>query len=442
MSATWTPDGASVLTGGVDQRVRSWSGSSGSPGPAVLKMLGAVTSLGLTRDGSRILVGTDGGGVHLADMAENSQPLSVMSHRGFVYQTLFSFDGALALTAAGDRTARVWDGRTGEPLTPGLAAGSISRGAAFLDGGRSWAWTGSGVFVDELTVDERPAAELRLLAEGLAARALSASGGEIALSAEEVDARLAKVLTPALGPATPAPPDYHRAQARDAWRRLLFADVVDSLEPLRTGEVLQWPDRMRMVGAFAVLNRWHDALAELRTHRGRWSAAPELIYMEAVALDGLGDQPGLAQICRAALEITRGTRHPERAYWVARACLLQRAVAESERAKIQTLTGIAYERFSSNLARSELQAAWLLRVDRPGEALVELQRAVPAASTLRPAVLLAALAAVRAGRPASARKWLAHADSLPKPAAYTMMRPWLEAEGDSLRREVAQSLRR
>jgi hypothetical protein len=307
-----------------------------------------------------------------------------------------------------------------------------------VDQGRSWAWTGGGVFVDELTVDARAPRELRILAESASARALSAAGSEVPLSADEVESRFAQ----SNGSADrAAPADYYRAQSRNQWRRLLFREVVDSTQPLRIRNVMQWPDRMRLVGAYAVLNQWQDALAELRTHHARWPAAPELIYMEAVALGRLGDHAASAQHCRAALDATRGTAHPERAYWAARACLLQPAVTEPDRASIEALIGIAYERFSSNLARPELKGAMLLRSGRPQEALRLLQSAVPPASAIRPAVLLVAAAAASSGRRADALKWLTAADLLPKPPAYSMMRPWLEAEADGLREEVLRTLR-
>ena len=44
-------------------------------------MMGTVTSLGLTHDGARIVAGTYGGSVQLAESAPAAQPLSVMSHR-------------------------------------------------------------------------------------------------------------------------------------------------------------------------------------------------------------------------------------------------------------------------------------------------------------------------------------------------------------------------
>jgi WD40 repeat protein/serine/threonine protein kinase len=440
-ASTWSADGKTVLTGGLDQRVRSWVSASGAPAGEILKTLGTVTSIGVTRDGARVLAGADGGNVHLADLRRTASPWSLPPHRGFVYQTEFSSDGTLALTSAGDLTARVWDGRTGEPLTPRLAAGAISRGGSFLLGGQAWGWTGAGVFVDTLTIDERSPEELRELAETVAARALSPSGNEIALSAADVEDRFNRRPTPRYGPAPPAPDDFYRARALDAWRRLKFDETRANLLELKQRNALRWPDWMRLLGAGALTSRWEDVLAELRAHHDRWAAAPELLYIEAVALNRSGDSAGSVRHCRASLNATRGTRHPERAYWAARACLLAPEVADADRAEIGALIDLAYEEFASNLAQPALKGLMLLRTGRPQEAFDLLQSSIAPTSTVRPALLLVAVAAARSGRPADARAWLAHADRRPRPLGYPQLLPWLEAEAEGLREEVLRTLR-
>ena len=60
-----------------------------------MRTLGTVTALGVTRDGARILAGADGGSVQLADLSHGGAPLSMTSHKGLVYQAVFSPDGTL-----------------------------------------------------------------------------------------------------------------------------------------------------------------------------------------------------------------------------------------------------------------------------------------------------------------------------------------------------------
>ena len=228
--AKWNPDGSTVITGGADHWLRSWHSSSGAPASLAVSMLGVVSALDLTGDGQRLIAGTVGGDLRLADVP-NGRLLSVMSHRGFVYQSRFSGDGSLAITSTGDRTARLWDGLTGEPLSPALPAGDISRGATFV-GSDAWAWTGVGLQVDTLSIDNRPASRLRALAEGTAGRALTDAGTEVVLPAGEIEARLSRRTGSSPDPPPPSADGYHRAQALAALRRGRLPDAVRHFERL------------------------------------------------------------------------------------------------------------------------------------------------------------------------------------------------------------------
>jgi WD40 repeat protein len=52
--------------------------------------------------------------------ATKNEPIAALRHRGAVTAASFSRDGARIATASRDRTARVWDARSGAPLTPPL----------------------------------------------------------------------------------------------------------------------------------------------------------------------------------------------------------------------------------------------------------------------------------------------------------------------------------
>jgi serine/threonine protein kinase/WD40 repeat protein len=438
--ARWTATGAGILTGGFDQRVRFWNAYSGEVVQPALTMFGALSSLGLSPDGGRLVAGTAGGDARLVRMAPVVDPVSVLPHKGFIYKGLFSSDGALVLTASGDRTARLWDGFSGEALTPRLRAGEISRGAAFFNQGRSWAWTGTGVFVDDLTIDDRPVAELRDLAEILANRRLSETGAEIVMTGEDVEARYLKMRQIRSG-LPDAPADYLRARAHAAWRRNQFHAVATILKPLQAQNDLTGADLMRLLGAFAASNLWRDALDELARQRSRWHQEPELYYMEAVALARLGETGALARHCRAALDATRSTRHPENAYWATRACLVQTSLLESDRADVAARRELAYSQMFGTLGGTQMEGAMLLRTGRFSEAFDRLAAAEPSQSPLRLPALLTAAAAARAGLRADARQWLSRAEAIPKPVGYRFMTAWTEAEGEGVREEVLRLIR-
>ena len=53
--------------------------------------------------------------------ARSGQPLTEpLQHEGSVHSASFSPDGTRVVTASSDNTARVWDARSGQPLTEPL----------------------------------------------------------------------------------------------------------------------------------------------------------------------------------------------------------------------------------------------------------------------------------------------------------------------------------
>ena len=203
----------------------------------------------------------------------------------------------------------------------------------------------------------------------------------------------------------------------------------------------KWLDRMRLLGAYAATGRWHDALSELRTHQPRRQAAPELLYFESVARTRRGAGPDAAAHCRLALDSTRGTQHPERAYWAARACLVPPTLAAADAAEVRDRIRLAYETVPGNLGRTELAAALLLRTGGAQAALDMLRPGISAPAAGRLSVLLAALAAVRAGRMEDAREWLKRADAIPT-VTINHMHSWFGAEADALQHELVTLLAR
>jgi WD40 repeat protein len=106
--------------------------AAASGGPPTLKLQAdaPVNAAEFSPDGRCIVTGSDRG-ARVWD-ARTGKPLTPpMAHRGRVKTSVFSPDGQRIVTASEDHTARVWDAKTGEALTPPLAHKDTVNMAAF-----------------------------------------------------------------------------------------------------------------------------------------------------------------------------------------------------------------------------------------------------------------------------------------------------------------------
>jgi WD40 repeat protein len=100
--------------------------------------------------------------------AATGQPLTPpMRHDGRLVHAEFSPDGRRVITASMDESARVWDAATGEPGTPLLRHRDNLWHAAFSSDGRRVVTTASAARVWELPFEDRPVADLVLIAQFL-----------------------------------------------------------------------------------------------------------------------------------------------------------------------------------------------------------------------------------------------------------------------------------
>ncbi len=116
-SAAFSPDGARIVTGSQDRTAKVWDARTGTP---LLDLKGHTDwddERGVQpgwgphrhrRDGR------DGEGVGRADRVRLL--LELKGHTGGVTSVAFSPDGTRIVTGSQDRTAKVWDARTGTPL--------------------------------------------------------------------------------------------------------------------------------------------------------------------------------------------------------------------------------------------------------------------------------------------------------------------------------------
>jgi WD40 repeat protein/serine/threonine protein kinase len=173
--AAFSPDGKEVVTAS-RSTAQVWEVASGKPISEPLKHQGAVEHVCFSPHGDRVLTASADGTARVWDAA-TGQPLTPpMQHDGRVVYAEFSPDGRRVITASSDESARVWDAATGEPITPALRPGDNLWHAAFSPDGRRAVTTNSSAQVWELPFEDRPVADLVLLAQVLTGLEMRAQG--------------------------------------------------------------------------------------------------------------------------------------------------------------------------------------------------------------------------------------------------------------------------
>jgi WD40 repeat protein len=176
-SAHFVQGGTRVVTGGDDRTLRLWDPIS-QPSLALLADLGRPVVRVSARNGAIVEAVTDDGRVHrihgpgdvsdvdratalapvrsaLGATAEldgevarirrsDGRHVTLRGHAGPVTSVRFSPDGRRAVTASRDRTARIWDAETGEPLSVLRGHFAIVSDASFSPDGRFVVTAGPG----------------------------------------------------------------------------------------------------------------------------------------------------------------------------------------------------------------------------------------------------------------------------------------------------------
>ena len=121
-------------------------------------------SVAFAPDG-RIAVGTDAGGVRLADVERRRWVAAADADTSAVEGLAFAPDGATFVTASVDGDARIWDTSTATPVATLRPTGGPLNGAAFLPDGRIVLGGRHGAFVYGCDTC-RDGSELDRVAEG------------------------------------------------------------------------------------------------------------------------------------------------------------------------------------------------------------------------------------------------------------------------------------
>jgi WD40 repeat protein len=136
----FSPDGHRLASGDSNGLVQRWDADTGQPVGEPLssgqQAMGAAVAF--SPDGQRIaFAGTLDSAVHLFDAHSGWPAGQLAGHTGVVNSVAFSRDGRTVVTASDDRTVRLWDAQTLQPVGPPFTGHQNAVGhAAFSPDGR------------------------------------------------------------------------------------------------------------------------------------------------------------------------------------------------------------------------------------------------------------------------------------------------------------------
>jgi WD40 repeat protein len=308
--ADFNPDGTRLVVA-FGETAGVWDPASGRPLTPPLEHRKPITLVAYSPDGSRLLTVSEDQTARVWQAATGLPLTPPLEHRGPVTLAKFSPDGRYLLTASKEgpgpvsfleEVLRLWDARTGEPVTPPLSphkhlTGRHSTGGAEFsaDGRRLFLAAEDHLEVWDLSPLPQPLEDLAVLSQVAACRRIDAIGTLVPLEPETAEAWQAlRARSPAeFTSSREEVLAWHWDQALSCERSHEWSAAawhLGRLAEARAGDADFYRHRARNA---AELGRWDDALAD-------YARSVELqhraLYEQALA------QPGDATDARAALD--------------------------------------------------------------------------------------------------------------------------------------------
>lgn len=142
MSARLSPDGTQVVTGSEDKTVRVWDAKTGKLIRELTGHQGPVASVGFNADGTRVATGSYFGEVKVWDAKTGKEQLDLKGMSTSNNPTVFSADGKFILSPRFD-TPAVWSAKDGDEVQVFKGHKGWCRAAAFSPSGDRIATAGA-----------------------------------------------------------------------------------------------------------------------------------------------------------------------------------------------------------------------------------------------------------------------------------------------------------
>jgi len=112
---TFSPDGATLATGGWDATVRLWNTQTGQPKATLQEHKGQICMLAFSADGKTLATASrEDQAVRLWDTESGQLKAKLEGHARGVTTLAYSPDGKKLVTGSSDGKTRLWDAQTGK----------------------------------------------------------------------------------------------------------------------------------------------------------------------------------------------------------------------------------------------------------------------------------------------------------------------------------------